>query len=215
MKEAEWLAATDPMPMYRFLWRNTSDRKFRLFGSACVRLVCSSTCDEVPSEIATVEKFADGCATKAAMKKARTSLRQKRHVLDTVVVEMRQKWLCYWLAEVAASEKAYGFILSELVRLSSEVQDISIPESDALTGLFRELFGNPFHSIVVDPSWLTSTVLALAECIYADQAFDRCSILADALQDSGCDHEDLLNHLRSPGPHYKGCWALDLVLGRT
>ena len=61
--------------------------------------------------------------------------------------------------------------------------------------------GNPFRPITLNPSWLTSTVLALANGIYEEKAFDRMPILADALQDAGCDNEDILNHCRQPGEH--------------
>ena len=61
------------------------------------------------------------------------------------------------------------------------------------------------------PAWRTETVVALATAIYAERAFDRMPILADALEEAGCDHPDLLAHCRGPGPHARGCWALDLV----
>ncbi len=85
----------------------------------------------------------------------------------------------------------------------------------AVATLLRDIFGNPFRPVAFDSSWLTSTVLALATGIYAERAFDRLPILADALQDAGCDNDDILTHLRSDGPHVKGCWALDLVLGKA
>jgi hypothetical protein len=62
------------------------------------------------------------------------------------------------------------------------------------------------------PAWFTSTVVALANGIYQEKAFDRLPILADALQDSGCDSEDILNHCRQPGEHVKGCWVIDHLL---
>ena len=62
--------------------------------------------------------------------------------------------------------------------------------------------------------WVTPTVRALAEGIYADRAFDRLPILADALQDAGCDDADVLAHCRGPWPHVRGCWVVDLVLGK-
>ncbi len=66
---------------------------------------------------------------------------------------------------------------------------------------------------VLDPSCLTSTVVSLAEGIHADRAFDRLPILADALQDAGCEDEDILDHCRTPGPHGHGCCVIDLVKG--
>jgi hypothetical protein len=67
---------------------------------------------------------------------------------------------------------------------------------------------------IVNPAWLTSTVLALAKGIDAEKAFDRLPILADALQDSGCENTDVLEHCRGPGPHVHGCWVVDLLLGK-
>jgi len=84
----------------------------------------------------------------------------------------------------------------------------------AHSDLLREIFGNPFRPVSMDPAWLTDTVHALATGIYDDRTFDRLPILADALQEAGCDCDDMLNHLRGPGPHVRGCWALDLVLGK-
>ena len=79
--------------------------------------------------------------------------------------------------------------------------------------LAREVFGNPFRPVIVAPQWRTPTVLAIAHEAYAERAFGQLPILADALEDDGCDAADLLAHLRSPSPHVRGCWALDLVLG--
>src|SRR6185369_15625565 len=81
--------------------------------------------------------------------------------------------------------------------------------------LLKDIFGNPFRPVAVDPAWLTSTVVALAEGIYADRAFDRMPSLADALEDAGCDNADILNHCRQPGEHVRGCWVVDLVLGKS
>jgi hypothetical protein len=64
-------------------------------------------------------------------------------------------------------------------------------------------------------SWRTETVMALARAIQIDRAFDRLPILADALEDAGCDHPDVLAHCRGPGPHARGCWVVDLVLGKV
>jgi hypothetical protein len=81
--------------------------------------------------------------------------------------------------------------------------------------IVKDIFGNPFRPITFNPAWLTSTVLALANGIYQEKAFDRMPILADALQDSGCDCEDILNHCRQPGEHVRGCWLVDLLLGKS
>jgi hypothetical protein len=69
----------------------------------------------------------------------------------------------------------------------------------------------------IDPAWVYSggaAVLRVARAIYDERAFDRMPILADALEDFGCIESALLDHLREPGVHIRGCWVLDQILGR-
>jgi hypothetical protein len=87
--------------------------------------------------------------------------------------------------------------------------------------VLRDVVGSPFRPTPVEPSWLTSRVMAFAQTAYEHRdlpagTLDACrlAILADALADAGCTDPDLLNHLRGPGPHYRGCWAVDLLLGK-
>src|SRR5205814_6145026 len=88
-------------------------------------------------------------------------------------------------------------------------------EQAAQAALLRDIVGNPFRPVTTDPAWLTSDVVAIAMSIYAERAFDRLPILADALQDAGCQNADVLGHCRGDGPHVRGCWAVDLVLGKA
>jgi hypothetical protein len=78
--------------------------------------------------------------------------------------------------------------------------------------LIREIFGNPFRVIDLD-TWRTDTAIALARQMHESRDFSPMPILADALQDAGCDNDELLDHCRGPGPHARGCWVVDLVLG--
>jgi len=80
--------------------------------------------------------------------------------------------------------------------------------------MIREVFVNPFRPVALEPFWLTSTVTALAHQMYHSRDFSAMPILADALQDAGCDNADILDHCRGPGPHVRGCWVVDLVLGK-
>jgi hypothetical protein len=95
-----------------------------------------------------------------------------------------------------------------------------------LVGLAKALGGSPLQEVPdddrpfrprprapFDPAWLTSTALALARGIYDDRAFDRLPILADALEEAGCDDAEVLGHCRGPGPHVRGCWVVDMLLG--
>jgi hypothetical protein len=115
-----------------------------------------------------------------------------------------------WGAIVAA-----GLSISGDENNSADEEAASQAEAQRQIRLLREIFGNPFRPVTFEPLWRTSTVLTLAQGIYDERAFDRMLILADALQDAGCDSDDLLNHLRdATAPHVRGCWALDLVLGK-
>jgi hypothetical protein len=83
----------------------------------------------------------------------------------------------------------------------------------AFCPLLRDLAGPvPFRPVSFCSAWHTPIARALAQGIYEDQAFDRLPILADALEEAGCDNADVLDHLRGPGPHVRGCWALDLLV---
>ena len=82
------------------------------------------------------------------------------------------------------------------------------------TTLIRCLFGNPFRPAAFDPCWRTEAVASLARGIYDERAFDRLPVLADAPEDAGCADAAVLAHCRGDGPHARGCWVVDAVLGR-
>jgi hypothetical protein len=95
-----------------------------------------------------------------------------------------------------------------------------------LVDVLRDVFGNPFALVpVVDPAWLAwrgGIVRELAQAAYKERRLPegtldpaRLAELADALEQSGCEYADLLGHLRGPGPHVRGCWVLDLILGKS
>jgi hypothetical protein len=69
--------------------------------------------------------------------------------------------------------------------------------------------------VTFEPAWCTPQALALARTAYEERRFEDLPLLADALEEAGCTDEAILSHLRGPGPHVRGCWALDLVLGRS
>jgi hypothetical protein len=86
----------------------------------------------------------------------------------------------------------------------------------------REIIRNPFPPMNFDRTCITSTIPSLAQAAYADRilpsgelARDRLAVLSDALEEAGCDDSAVLDHLRGPGPHVRGCWALDLILGKA
>lgn len=87
-------------------------------------------------------------------------------------------------------------------------------EHETHCDLLRCIFGNPFRPVTFAPSWRSETAVSLASGIYEERAFDRLPILADVLEEAGCDNSDVLNHLRGPSPHARGCWVVDGVLGK-
>jgi hypothetical protein len=83
--------------------------------------------------------------------------------------------------------------------------------------LLRDIFGNTVHSVAISPSWLRwngGTIRSLAQAIYDERVFTRLPVLGDALEEAGCDDLDILRHCRGPGPHVRGCWLIDLLLGK-
>jgi hypothetical protein len=81
--------------------------------------------------------------------------------------------------------------------------------------LLRDIFGFPYRPIPYSSDWRTDTALELARQMYESRDFSAMPILADALQDAGCDNDDILAHCRGSGPHVRGCWVVDLVLGNA
>lgn len=212
MTEAEWLACTDPVEMLEAMPGTTSARKLRLFACACCRHFCAWIDDEqFLQAVETADRFADGRGTKAALKRARQSVRAVRHRLPTEQGKASVEWVALWLAEVTASENAFGGVVHEIQRLGSEGL-LRPDERPAADLLLRCIFGNPFVTVALDPIWKTSDVVSLAHTIYDTSAFDRLSSLAVALRDAGCDNNDILSHCDNNGPHARGCWVVDLLL---
>ena len=112
-------------------------------------------------------------------------------------------------ASLAAS-RAWALNEGELIQGESQQQ------RQAIHAIWlRDIFGNPFRPVAFSPEWRTSTAVALAGQMYESRDFGAMPILADALQDAGCDSEDMLSHCRDENAtHVRGCWVVDLVLGK-
>ena len=96
-------------------------------------------------------------------------------------------------------------------QLSLKAWDSIRPERQVQ--LLRDMFGNPFRPVSIDPAWLAPNVKFIAQTIYDERRFtDMPSLLADALLEAGCTSEAILNHCRQPGEHFRGCWVVDLLL---
>ena len=209
MTEAAWLAATTSLPMLDWLADRTprpSDRKWRLLLAGCARQVW----DQIPpgpkrEAVETAERCADGDGSQEEVAKARAEY-------YTVDEGLRSAGMSGWNIHAIA----YASCTSErrLARphWTTHWGGVSALAGERLPGLLRCVFGSPFRRVEVEPSWLTPHTLPLANGIYADRAFDRLPLLADALRDAGCDDPAVLAHCRAEGPHVRGCWVVDLLL---
>ena len=213
MDEAQWFASDDPAAMLaatdRPLGSNRphgpwTERKEGLFGAACCRLVWpliagDERCRRV---ITSLEARSDWRLSEQPMWDA------KQAADDGSKPEL----------ESLAANMVYDcdsprLVLNYILRGFNDWGDPK-HRPRKVADIMRDIIGNPFRAVAFDPSWRTSTAVALAAGIYARRAFTRLPILGDALEDAGCDGELLLGHCRGPGPHVRGCWVVDLVLGK-
>lgn len=161
---------------------------------------------------------------RAAMHVALTSSRNVLHVVrygkrpakDSVGVVKRDRKFQAILATVKAVLLRDLFDVDSASPTAGEIaQEIALAEEYVFqSDLLRDIFGNPFRKITFDPACVTTTVIGVAEAIYNARAFDRMPILADALEEAGCTNADILTHCRGPGSHVRGCWVIDLLMGK-
>ena len=203
----------------RFCSAIPSARKFRLFMAACFREVWAFIpFPEFRGAIEAGERFADDgnidaaiAAVDAAEERAKIELSPWRELgwnLTTLPMDdlLEGGHLKVWTRSVKGLES------TELNAVFGRTQE----QAAALhLQLFRDIFGNPFRPVTFSPNWRTDTAVSLARQMYDAREFSTMPILADALQDAGCDRDDVLSHCRDPrGVHARGCWVVDLVLGR-
>ena len=198
MTEVRWHRSSTPAALFAFLTEagRVSDRKWRLFATACHRRLKESRSAEVAAErlavVELAERFADGQASEEELATGR----------------QRRAW-------VVANPEA--------VRAARQFAQSSgkYPPNAVKADLLRDLFANPFRTVTFKTAWRTPAVVSLAQAAYGERLpphFDldgvRLAILADALEEAGCADGAILAHLRSSGPHVRGCWAVDLCLNR-
>jgi hypothetical protein len=220
MTEAEWLATTRPYDLTHYK-ASRSERKRRLLSCAFARRVLSLIPDErYRTAIEVAERYADGLATEQELRATRRTINNAwrnrefteagNHAATAVLATLSKEAVgAVHSLEPAAAARA------SLTRPNWDAGHKE--ESLALCLLARDVFGNPFRPVIIDSAWLTwndGTIPKVAQAIYDERAFERMPILADALEDAGCDNADILNHCRQPGVHVRGCWVLDLLLGK-
>ena len=215
MNEAEWLAND--------LWDNFDvydhrDReKLRAVVCACARRVLDVGGSTVPAVFAGVvdvaERYAGSRATRTELLAARKTLRTAIRGLPSP--EQRAALVSVFAELTDDTFEGFEHMLNSTGSVLRKHHGRAFRrEGVALSGLLRDIFGNPFRPVTFAPAWRTDTAVLLARQMYDAREFSAMPILADALQDAGCDNADVLNHCRSGEPHVRGCWVVDLVLGK-
>lgn len=232
MTEQEWLECSDSKRMLDFLRGKVSERKLVLFACACCRRVWNILTDERSRNGVVVrELYEDGVVTTYEVEAAADAARRARaDIRRSFRMAYGDREDCPEVAPAyaagAASNTASGnyhpvswFVTRAAACVSSQgAVRAERAESKVLTSLLRDIVGpSPFRPVAANPLWLAwseGTVVKLAQAIYDERSFDRLPILADALEEAGCDDADILDHCRQQHEHVRGCWVVDLILGK-
>ena len=215
MTEAEWLAGENPLPMLGFLPGKASDRKFRLFAVACCRRVKPDLTGNAVQAVEAAEIFADGLISDGGLSATWAGIGYPRS-FPRRYAAMAARAASGGPGHIGAAHAAASAVNAAVAgSREADLEAVRRAERAAQTMLLRCVFGNPFRPVTPDPRWRTAAVLSLAQQMYDARDFALMPILADALQEAGCDHPDILAHCRSPGPHVRGCWVVDLIQGKS
>jgi hypothetical protein len=219
MTESGWLNFTQvgPLIIFAFDRKGVTPRQTALFGCGCCRCAQDwSVPDFEGDALEAMERYQDGEITRRTWLKYRRAL----EVNDEAWLQSATKWERDFRAAVvhlfyAPADWAVPDLLLRAVDSISSVQYKAAFEAQ-LCGILRDIFGNPFRPVTFSPSWRTDTVVSLARQMYESREFSAMPILADALQDAGCDNDDILSHCRDATQlHVRGCWVIDLVLEKA
>jgi hypothetical protein len=242
VNEADWLAGTDATRLLSAVnHHRPDDRVYRLFACACCRAIWPLIIDPISRQAVEVaERFADGAASEAdlqaawgeanrialmyweAVSRERGETGEVDSAGDHIFGATDDEGDAYSHAATAAASTTLGtaamaardalVAVREAEFLADRVS-VALPAGPSHADRLRDIAGSPFRSPVRGPA-LGPTGRAVAEVIRDERRFADLPILADALEDDGWTDGELLAHLRGPGPHFHGCWALAFVLSR-
>ncbi len=243
MTKAEWLANPDFSTQTKFVVEHLSPRRLRLLAAGFCRAVPQlADFQHFLSILDTIERFADGLARAHELETVRqksraTALESYERYAEKSTNHHdpgQQEWLesqYAWAVAFAATTPvptaevgervmmvATGSRVVGLLRESSpEVSNATEAEThlSRFRGVVWDIAGDPFAQPLVERDWRTETAIAMARQMYEANDFSAMPILADALQDAGCDDDAILNHCRDTGiAHYRGCWVIDQLLSK-
>jgi hypothetical protein len=235
MTEEEWLTARYSDPLLQFIEPKVTDRKLHYFDIACARRIAALLPDPASLHgIEVIERCVEGlCSWKEAaplswdVEGAAFSVEHGQAPYQEAAEQLPYDLISELVADPEYETRTPRDVLIAAAYFIDRIFG-SVPQERRFRNwppssrgslfqpvfLVHELFGNPFRTATFDREWRTSTAVLLAEQMYDSRDFSAMSILADALQDAGCDNADILDHCRGPGPHVRGCWVVDLVLGK-
>ena len=241
MTQTEWLGCNDSVPMVNFLEGKMSERKLRLFTCACCRRVEHLLrYPRSKRALQIAEQFAEGAVSAEERQRASRSAKSALYAFrvphngmsraaDAVCSALQQSALhaARDTPGTVAGAVADNAVWKNFPPRCQDARDqafsaawhkAAAAEMSELIVLLRDIVGDPWGAVSIKPSWLhwkDGCVGKIAQTIYEEQAFERLPILADALEEAGCDDADILTHCRSAGRHVLGCWVLDLLLGKS
>lgn len=197
--------------MFNLDWMNASERKLRLAAVMRARRALPPDCK---AAVDVAERYADGRASKRDLRSAERHVRRlvsphqrsARFILSPLFggpvpsTEERSR-----VAQVLAAEGCLSHCRAELFCAVTEAHDA-----------VREVFGGflPFTPPRFDPAWRTAAAVELASRMYAAACFDLMPALAAELEAAGCDNATIIEHCRGAATHARGCWVVDLLIGR-
>ena len=204
MKEKQWLTTTRPHRLLAHLGGTASERKLRLLAVACCYRIRALLTEPLWwSAVEVAERFADGLGDAHEIGVAR----DRTADLGPLGNEGAAVLICCTVG---------GWFVPSSALASAGAAARNAAERKAQADLARDIFGNPFRSVTFSPDWRTDTAKQLAHTMYEAREFSAMPILADALQDAGCDSDDILTHCRDANQvHVRGCWVIDLVLDKV
>jgi hypothetical protein len=223
MTEQQWLDCTDPTPMLELLRGKVSERKWRLLACACCRRVWHLLRDpRHRAAVVAAERLADGEITPEEMVPVADDSYSATfhrapykggaaHLLVRHFSSYDDWDETYRCPPLDNTAMAAGMVAGRLRAKERATQ----------AAMLRCIFGNPFHPLTIDPVWLTPTVTNLAAAAYEERTLPSgeldpasLAVLDDALLDAGCAEAAVIDHLRGPGPHVRGCFVIDLLIGK-
>jgi hypothetical protein len=217
MNEREWNASTDPAAMLRHVRDRglLTERKARLFAAACCRRHWGLLDEWGRRAVEAAERHADGNAREEWPAARGAFLAGLGRAASRGPAFHGRAAVSYLLEDARPNPAGYAAAVSAWAAHAAVSPEA---EKAVQASILRDLFGpQPFRRVAVEAGWLAwndRTVAKLASAIYDERAFDRMPVLADALEEAGCSDDALLGHLRGPGLHWLGCFALDAILGK-